>query len=250
MGGHKESAASGCGERPLRLSHIRHLSKRIVIGLDVLLRAHTYATDSGQDDWQFAVEVSTLHRLGITSNDLRWLVCQHYVLHGLESEKQVVGERRMSPCETFVFSDASCFVLTDTGVDLAKKLWRGQCDVCGNVETTQELDRLPSTTAVKESPEWISSQGVLRYGGVLVKQFKIPSPGQETILTAFEDQGWCRRIDNPLPYRYASPRKRRLEEAVRALNLNQRVHLVAFYLEATGKGILWEPVAASESTPI
>jgi hypothetical protein len=33
----------------------------------------------------------------------------------------------------------------------------------------------------------------------VVKEFKLPAPNQETILTAFQEEGWPPRIDDPLP---------------------------------------------------
>ena len=77
-------------------------------------------------------------------------------------------------------------------------------------------------------------------GDVLVKQFKLPSPNQETVLMAFQEEGWPPRIDDPLPPHPELDPKRRLHDTIKCLNHNQQNRLIQFHGDGTGEGVLWE----------
>ena len=49
---------------------------RLLTALARLLEAHDYARDAQHDLWDFAVSIRSLKALGLTTNDLRWLVCK------------------------------------------------------------------------------------------------------------------------------------------------------------------------------
>ena len=55
-----------------------------------------------------------------------------------------------------------------------------------------------SLAVVVRFPTWDRDRQELRWGDEVVKQFKVPSPNQETILAAFEEEHWPSRIDDPL----------------------------------------------------
>src|SRR5437867_1146615 len=102
----------------------------------------------------------------------------------------------------------------------------------------------PSGTGTAASCEW----------GELVKVFKLPSPMQEAILMAFEEEHWPPRIDDPLPMHPVLLPKRRLHDTIKSLNRNQKSCLIRFMGDGTGEGIRWEMVSshveAEESVPI
>jgi hypothetical protein len=78
-------------------------------------------------------------------------------------------------------------------------------------------------------------------GDSLIKQFRQPAGNQETVLAAFEEEGWPERIDDPLsPNREIEPRKR-LRDTVNALNGSHKTKdLIVFEADGTGEGVLWE----------
>jgi hypothetical protein len=90
-------------------------------------------------------------------------------------------------------------------------------------------------------PRYDRETRTLWFGGEIIKQFRQPAPDQETILMGFEEEGWRRRIDDPLPGNGRDP-KARLHKAIGNLNRNQRRRLIRFRGDGTGQGILWEPV--------
>lgn len=77
------------------------------------------------------------------------------------------------------------------------------------------------------------------YRGRLVKQFRQPSAVQELILSAFEEQRWACRIDDPLPPKTGQDCKRRLADAICRLNLHQVTRLLNFVGDGTGRGVMW-----------
>jgi hypothetical protein len=79
-------------------------------------------------------------------------------------------------------------------------------------------------------------------GEKVVKEFKLPASNQATILMTFEEDGWPRRIDDPLPPALNCDPKHRLHDTIKNLNRNQKISLLRFMGDGTGRGILWEIV--------
>ena len=79
-------------------------------------------------------------------------------------------------------------------------------------------------------------------GDVIVKQFKVPANNQHRVLTAFEEEGWPERVDDPLPPRDGVDPKRRLHDTINSLNRHQRNALIRFFGNGTGDGVLWQSV--------
>ena len=84
----------------------------------------------------------------------------------------------------------------------------------------------------------------MRLGGLVVKQFKLPAPNQETILAAFEEEDWPPRIDDPLPPKSNLAGKNRLHDTIKCLNRNHRKRLLRFNGDGTGEGVLWAALGA------
>ena len=77
-------------------------------------------------------------------------------------------------------------------------------------------------------------------GTNVVKEFKLPSPNQETLLTAFEEEGWPPHIDDPLSPTPPLDPRRRLHDTIKALNRKQKHGLIRFRGDGSGEGIRWE----------
>ena len=96
-------------------------------------------------------------------------------------------------------------------------------------------------------PHWDAEGRELWIGGRLVKRFKWPATNQETALAAFEDDGWCRRIDDPLPPVPGLLSTTRLSDAIKRLNGHQKNALIRFCGDGTGEGVTWELVEEDEA---
>ena len=88
-------------------------------------------------------------------------------------------------------------------------------------------------------PQWNDDTRELGYAGELVKRFSVPADSQEIVLTAFEEQRWAERIDDPLPRKRGISRQLRLRETVRRLNGAHVFDRVRFFADGRGRGIRW-----------
>lgn len=199
------------------------------IAFKLLLQAQWCAADCSLDIWDFALEVGELRRHGVSSTDLRLLVCKGYAQHGYECLGHGQDNRQFQKAISLRVTDRSCFTLTPAGLVAAQRVWTSVPVPLRNFES-----RLP------EKPKYDSILKELRFGEDLVKRFRQPAPNQELILRAFEEEGWPPHLDDPLPPTpYLEP-KRRLHDAINCLNRNQKQRLLKFLGAGDGRGVLWE----------
>jgi hypothetical protein len=224
-----------------------------------LTKACYLAKDAGRSIWEFAVTIAELRRDGVSESDLRWLVCRGYVEHATEVTTTNCCERTFDRHVSLRFCKRTAFVIISAGVafsrDFPKDFARGD----GNDEVGLQLvDAKPQpvrSNVVQEArrssnsevrPKWDRHRRELRLGGQLVKVFKLPSPMQEAILMAFEEEHWPPKIDDPLPVHPDLIPKRRLHDTIKSLNRNQKSCLIRFMGDGTGEGIRWELVSGGE----
>ena len=98
------------------------LQRGIVAAFSHLLKAHDYALDAGENAWDFAVEIDLLKGAGLNNTDLYWLVKRGLICHGRETT--LYGDdRRSFDCRCGIgFSRRSCFLLTDAGLEQARRI--------------------------------------------------------------------------------------------------------------------------------
>jgi hypothetical protein len=239
---------------------------RIKLALQLLMQAHDYSVELGSNCWDFAVDSSSLHELGLSKNDLRWLLHKNFAIQAHEVT-EIDDDRRV-----FVHNgkmqliDTSCFILTEAGIALAGAFRRGdvapsngekQGQHTGNGATSHappHPQTLAALAAAKTPiggngfdetarPIWDKDRRMLRFGAQVVKQFKVPAPNQEIILESFEEDNWPIRIDDPLPRQSAVDPKRRLHDTINSLNRNQRANLLRFTGDGSGEAICWEKMS-------
>jgi hypothetical protein len=70
------------------------------------------------------------------------------------------------------------------------------------------------------------------------------SPNQERIIAAFEEEGWPRRIDDPLPPHPEQDPKHRLRDTIKSLNRHQVNRLLHLTGDGTGQGVRWQIITA------
>ncbi len=215
--------------------------------LATLQEAYDYADDAECAPWDFAVPIRNLRSLGLNESDLRWLVAKGFVNHAREVTVHGDDGRQFRPTGNLTFMRRSCFVLTAAGAGKARAVF-------GSLETANLPDdppALPATNGaetngrlacVAEDPiiHWDPEARRLRINGQLVKRFKWPAMNQELILSAFQEEGWPVRIDDPLPCVPEQDPKRRLSDTIKCLNRKQACRLIRFCGDGTGEGVLWE----------
>ena len=64
-------------------------------------------------------------------------------------------------------------------------------------------------------------------------------------MSAFEEEGWPPRIDDPLSPHPDQDTKRRLSDTIKCLNRKQSNRIIHFRGDGTGEGVIWEFVEES-----
>ena len=221
--------------------------------LRLLLEAHECAAEVARHTWDFAVEIRSLRKVGMTNSLLRWLVCKGHLLHADESNPQESQTRAFQVRNELAFSRRTCFVLSEQGLTFVRQALPGDASVTNLIETHPSPNGQKAATAaepevVEQSlPRWDSDRQELRLGKHLIKRFKLPAPNQEIILAAFEEEGWPVRIDDPIPQRRDQEPKRRLHDTIMALNRHRKKYLIRFTGDGSGQGVRWDRVPSDNS---
>lgn len=107
-----------------------------------------------------------------------------------------------------------------------------------NHEIAASLPLLPPEPA-DELPRWDRDNYELWYRDEVVRRILLPDKAENIVrvLNAFQEEGWPRRIDDPLPRRRD---QHRVHQTVRSLNSGLR--LIRFHSDGTGEGITWREV--------
>jgi hypothetical protein len=223
-------------------SHIESLVASQYQGaLSTLLKANFFATSTDSDPWDFAVEIQQLRSLGLTDNDLRFLIRLDYVDHGDEIVVANGKGRHFVRSTGLSFSDDSCFVLSAKGVGLAGQKLKN----CGTLNAVFELSanelhgakRIHARVPV---PYWDYQRRILWLDQAVVKEFRWQAANQERVLAAFQEEDWPARILDPLAPQPACVMKRRLSDTIKCLNRSQQNPLIRFLGDGTGEGVRWE----------
>jgi hypothetical protein len=176
-------------------------------------------------------------------NDLRWLICKGLVEHACELTLEGEHQRSFRPLGKLGLTARTCGVLTNSGADLMRRL--APADVRSGGHQRENGHALNGAATVlpllsRELPVWDQDRAELLFGGVVIKRFKVQAPNQEVILTAFQEEGWPARIDDPLPPHPDQDSKRRLHDTINSLNRNQKQPLLRFMGDGSGLGVRWE----------
>jgi hypothetical protein len=227
-----------------------------------LLTAYNYAVDTGRSPWEFAVTIGEILRDGVSENELRWLACRGYVDHAQELPS-TGSERAFDRHVSLRLGKRSAFVITSLGVAFSHELFSSLTEPVqhNNLPAdTIDCDHDPAgvystgngcrPAPCAEFPKWDRDRRELRLGERVIKVFKLPSPMQEAILVAFEEEHWPPRIDDPLPSHPELLPKRRLHDTIKSLNRNQKNSLIRFMGDGTGEGIRWELCAGDFSSDL
>jgi hypothetical protein len=218
---------------------------RIRSALTMLRDARDGASDLGLCPAEFAIEVGQLHAAGLGNTDLRWLIGKGFVEQVQELLRPQSASRSFRRSASLAITDSSCFLLTDAGLRFLSE-WPDS-------PTTAPLPgaraNRPEAAAPDPLPRWDGKRRELVWNGALVKRFRVSAANQETILSAFQEEGWPTHIDDPLPQSGGLDPKVRLHDAIKGLNRHQQRRLLCFLGDGTGRGILWIPRAAVALPP-
>lgn len=218
-------------------SEVPWLQERLHAGLEVLLLSSRYAALDDAAIEQFAVKFTTLRERGFAECDLRWLLLQAFLDHFIELTLPGDSIRSFRTGGAAIGSE-SCFTLTSKGLAFSEQLVSGSCTQSHSPSVSGLNTAAPSQS--HGCPFWDADRQELRYQGKLVKRFRLPCPNQAAVLSAFEEEHWPARIDDPLSPKAEQDPKRRLNDTIRNLNRAQQYPLLRFVGDGTGQGVLWD----------
>jgi hypothetical protein len=95
-----------------------HVAPKIQDAIILLAKAHDYARQTHCNLWDFAVDINTLKSIGLSSDDLRWLVDNGYAKCGQEVTKQDDVARKFNLARNMNFTKKTCFVVTNAALRL------------------------------------------------------------------------------------------------------------------------------------
>ncbi len=174
--------------------------------------------------WDFSCSGPQLRELGASETLLQTLLELDLICRVVRPSALFEPDREGEPLSSG-WSTHCSFVLTPRGAALAGDLEGGK---------------------LRRSPIWDVVRRELRYQGLLVKRFQRAALNQECILSALEELGWPRRIDNPLPRDSVVDPEQRLHDTVKNLNRGHRHHVLQFRMEADGRGVRWASLAGTD----
>jgi hypothetical protein len=199
---------------------------------ELLLKARRCARCAERDPWEFAVELEELKQIGVSNTQLRWLICRGYLEVRRELTGPQDGARRFARHTNLHFPDNCCFVLTAAGEQLAEASLNRHFPGLSHPRDSK-------LAASPTCPRWDAVLRELRWGELVVKSFRVPSPNQELVLTAWEEECWPVQIADPLPRGVGIDTKRRLHDTIKRLNRNQVHRLLRFEGDGRGLGVRW-----------
>jgi len=228
-------------------------NSRVALGL--LRHAHKCAHDTGENLWDFALDINTLFKTGLTMSDLRWLVAKGFAEHGQELSVYGDPHRTFRPGNGFFFAGRTCAVLTPDGVDFVDQFLGapgGSSRTVPQIGTALKagesavLEKGPSARHehkeaidLASKPRWNPTRRELRLDDMVVKRFRVPAQNQELILNVFEEERWPDHIDDPLPVSRDIDPRIRLHDTINRLNGCQTNPLLRFHGNGTGTGVCW-----------
>ncbi len=221
------------------------ISSRGRAALAMLQESYECALDLQRDKWDFAVEIETLRKAGLSDNDLRWLVCNGYIEHAREVSLASDKGRTFCPGHGLTFHRRTCFTLCKSGLPFLTAA--SEQLESSHTLNTSELRLTPDLTG-SQLPKWDSDRQELWLGPDLIKRFKVPAANQVLILAVFEEEQWPSRIDDPLPQQNGQDPKRRLHDTINSLNRKQKNGLIRFSGDGRGAGVRWKLVARDEAS--
>jgi hypothetical protein len=207
-------------------------SPHMLTMMTMLIRARDLAHQLARDPWDFAEEISGFWAAGITNGEIRNLLLQGLVIHAEETSSPNSEIRTFRKIRNLSMSQRTCFVLTEKGEAHVRNL--------AEPANGHQLTENGSSQRRGLVPEWHTDVRELRVGKVLVKAFHRPAPRQETVLAAFQEQHWAKRIDDPLPRLSDRDAKLCLHDTINHLNRNLLEPLLHFFGDGTGRGVRWQ----------
>jgi hypothetical protein len=204
-------------------------------GLAILWRSFQYSRDLKGASGDFAVSCHELAECGFTANDIRWLE-----FRGITTSATQFSQPIPQALSYRGGSRAEAITLTEFGSNIVGLLLNGNSGEQESQPTPVAQQSPIRRLKQNPLPRWDSQRRELRFDQVVLKLFRWPAVNQETLLMAFEEEGWPARIDDPLSPQQEQDPKRRLHDTIKCLNRNHLHKIIHFRGDGTGEGVIWD----------
>jgi hypothetical protein len=144
----------------------------------------------------------------------------------------------VAPARHLLFGNTSCFILSDGGAACVREL-----------TATRSDSPVSGRRIAAVCPVWVKAQRTLFWENHVVLDFRRAAPNREAILSAFEAEHWPEHLPDVVTHFAGRKSLPRLHDAVKNLNRMQRVLLIRFAGDGTGRGVCWK-ACPRESAPI
>jgi hypothetical protein len=222
----------------------------------LLVQAAGYARRLNCSRWQFAVEVSELREHDVSLTDLRYLTRVGLIEHAEEISSPASKGRRFQKIGATTLSARSCIVLSKLGLASAASLYpaffvnpfaavsrgNGKFKATNGFNPQVRENNAAASPLLQIKPVWNPRLRCLSLGRLIVKQYHLPAPNQEEVLTRFHNENWIEQIADPLPREAEIDPKQRLHETIAALNRHQINPVLRFMGDGTGRGVRWASI--------
>jgi hypothetical protein len=215
-------------------------SPKLRRALELLLEAVQYADETTDSRWEFAVEIEQLRQLELSDNDLRYLLRLRYLEHANEITCRTHKTRMYRQAGDLRFTPHSCFILTEPGVSIASRFTEDACGATPHFSRSLPIAPSYDQRDMTDIPVWDDRRRTLFLKGQVVKRFRWVAANQQLILSAFQEEGWPIRIDDPLAPASSLVGKQRLSDTIKCLNRKQENQLLRFRGDGSGQGVVWE----------
>jgi hypothetical protein len=203
------------------------LTESVFAAVSLLYAGWLQSRATNRTRWDFAVSGEVLVGQGVTESELTVLIERGYA----ERRSRSLGRRARLHGARFSLGQRpqlGQFALMDVGAAWVEVQWGAL--------------GMPANPPAISRPTWDGPRRVLRWGQEIVKRFLQPAGAQVCLLTAFEEQHWMHRIDDPLPQIAGMSPKQRLHDTIKSLNRHHRVQAVVFHGDGTGQGVCWRQI--------
>jgi len=195
--------------------------------LAILYRAHSLASANDREVWNLAVEIEEIFRNGFSVSDIREALMHSWCKLRVETTTTESTERTFCPLdiESLFIPPGSCLVLTELGISHY-----------GDLLASAESQGSSCT-----KPCWSIDDRTLHFEDHVVKTFKCQAVNQETILSAFEAEGWPTRVVDPFKdfTKNILVKKQKVQDGIKGLNRNRKANCLKFAGDGTGIGVRW-----------
>ena len=142
-----------------------------------------------------AVEMKSLRQMDLGDEDVRALV-KARVLHLVAEGPPESPQLSSVPADPIRLAPSSCLALTADGATQVAKI--SGVRALGSLFDASGKWIIDFALLRTARPRWDEERRELSFGPLLVKRYRQPARDQELILTAFAEEGWPPRMDDPI----------------------------------------------------